>query len=653
MEAEMNRLINCVACTIIVAIGNATTSASLNTIGPNGINSAGLTLFNGMPLDGDGVRVGQVEDIRPGITGFDNAGNSNSSVVPTNVYIGAGGSLTMNANIGDGHATRVASVIISTDDTDSSTPANSDAPQGVADKALLHSSAYVTAGASAAAYRDALLATQFLAADVLVQTINHSWGKDRLDPNDLFDGNSQLTLGIDWIASEFDVLNIVAGNQGQPVSDNRSIPKDNFNGMTIGRSSRIGDVYRQVSSQNNYTQNATGDRTSIALIAPGDNVETASGGNSEVIASGNSFSAPHVTGTAALLHQYASERISNAPSDQWSINGNAHRHEVMKAVLMNSADKIEEGSINEINGVPIPAGGLLGMERTVVMQDGTSDWFDSDAYDDSTLGQGQFFPLDEQMGTGHLNANRALTQFRSGEQNYEDGDVPLIGWDYGTTTGEGDNNRYRFSEELLGGSFVSITIAWDRHVEFNDTDSDNRFDSDETFEEYEDDGINPPDDSVINDLDLYFLPKFSGTTGAAEAASIATVGTVDHIFFQVPSTGLWEFWVDQHDEEAALGSSQNYAVAWWAMSAAGPSLTADFTGDGMVDGDDLAQWEGDFGVNDDSDANGDGVTDGADFLAWQREFGTGVPATPASAAVPEPAACLLAVIGLPMLRRRR
>lgn len=105
---------------------------------------------------------------------------------------------------------------------------------------------------------------------------------------------------------------------------------------------------------------------------------------------------------------------------------------------------------------------------------------------------------------------------------------------------------------------------------------------------------------------------------------------------------------DQLSEEV----SQNYALAWW-MKPAEETIVGDFNNDGMVDGADLAQWEGDFGINDESDANNDGVTDGADFLAWQREFGTGVPTTPTYAAIPEPAACLLALIGLPMLLRRQ
>jgi hypothetical protein len=73
----------------------------------------------------------------------------------------------------------------------------------------------------------------------------------------------------------------------------------------------------------------------------------------------------------------------------------------------------------------------------------------------------------------------------------------------------------------------------------------------------------------------------------------------------------------------------------------------DFNGDGRVDSADLAQWQGDFGVNALSDANRDGQTDGADFLWWQRQLGNGVPAaTAASATVPEPAAAALLLLAL-------
>ena len=73
-----------------------------------------------------------------------------------------------------------------------------------------------------------------------------------------------------------------------------------------------------------------------------------------------------------------------------------------------------------------------------------------------------------------------------------------------------------------------------------------------------------------------------------------------------------------------------------------PTFPADFDHDGDVDGDDLVQWQGDFGLNGESDSDSDGDSDGADFLAWQQQLGS-VPATAAANAVPEP--CALLVMG--------
>jgi hypothetical protein len=89
-----------------------------------------------------------------------------------------------------------------------------------------------------------------------------------------------------------------------------------------------------------------------------------------------------------------------------------------------------------------------------------------------------------------------------------------------------------------------------------------------------------------------------------------------------------------------------------------PGLTADFNGDGYVDGGDLAQWKAQFGTGNGADADEDGDSDGDDYLAWQREFGMGTPPTPLNAmaaAVPEPASCLIASLGFCMVgawRRR-
>jgi T5SS/PEP-CTERM-associated repeat protein len=92
----------------------------------------------------------------------------------------------------------------------------------------------------------------------------------------------------------------------------------------------------------------------------------------------------------------------------------------------------------------------------------------------------------------------------------------------------------------------------------------------------------------------------------------------------------------------------NYAPNTLTLSVvSGPGgITADFDGDGDVDGADLVKWEAGFGdstgaVKGDGDANGDGDVDGRDFLSWQKEFGSGPPATPSASAVPEPSTALL------------
>ena len=92
----------------------------------------------------------------------------------------------------------------------------------------------------------------------------------------------------------------------------------------------------------------------------------------------------------------------------------------------------------------------------------------------------------------------------------------------------------------------------------------------------------------------------------------------------------------------------------------GGGLLADFNGDGEVNGTDLAFWKTGYGTKPNAtkingDADGDGIVDGTDFLAWQREVGLG-GASPAAAAVPEPAAWGLALASIAAAiagRRRR
>jgi hypothetical protein len=124
--------------------------ASTTTTSDKGINSSSLTLPSdspGSPLQGLGVKIGQVEGDRPAINGTD--ATANLDVNPTAVTLLDGQGITADMDLGNGHAERVAGVMISTDFTDSN--ANGDAPDGVAYGASLYSSAYLTGGGTTVA----------------------------------------------------------------------------------------------------------------------------------------------------------------------------------------------------------------------------------------------------------------------------------------------------------------------------------------------------------------------------------------------------------------------------------------------------------------------------------------------------------------------
>ena len=143
----------------------------------------------------------------------------------------------------------------------------------------------------------------------------------------------------------------------------------------------------------------------------------------------------------------------------------------MKAVLLNSADKLEDTT---------SFGNLLGMERTV-LDAGGGTWLNSEAY---TTTNSKTAPLDNQMGAGHLNAKRAVQQFSTGEYDNGTTPVPNIGWDYGTTTGEGSFNKYRLAIPILADHFISITLAWDRQVLFDEEGATpNEYEIGDTFVE--------------------------------------------------------------------------------------------------------------------------------------------------------------------------
>ncbi len=452
----MRPLISISLCEIVLLASTSSAFGDAATNEVNGINHPGGT------FTGAGIGIGQVEDDRPGLAGTDAAGNIHSSVVPAAVFRQAGAANTMDVAA---HGEQVAGIMISTDTT----------LRGVSPSASLYASAYVTTGTNPG-YQDALISIQHVSQQTNVWAVNNSWLKPNTEPT--LDSNSLMTLGIDWIASHYNNLQVMAGMETGHIT--QPVPTDNYNGMTIGYSERVGAVWRQVGSLNIVQDQPNGGRSLISLIAPGDGYPMTGLGTTTVTGQiGTSFAAPQVTGTAALLQQVAELNI-NSSAPRWFPE--ARNHQVIKAVLMNSADKLIDDGTVIVNGNAVPQVGLLGMTRTVIDQQG-NDWLLSEAYGDGVQDGGGAIPLDDQMGAGHLNATRAVQQFSSGEYDADTGNVPLIGWDFGHTTGTNSTNVYPITGSLAADHFISVTLAWDRHVEFsNDANSNDRYDSGDTFQ---------------------------------------------------------------------------------------------------------------------------------------------------------------------------
>jgi hypothetical protein len=83
--------------------------------------------------------------------------------------------------------------------------------------------------------------------------------------------------------------------------------------------------------------------------------------------------------------------------------------------------------------------------------------------------------------------------------------------------------------------------------------------------------------------------------------------------------------------------------------------SADFDGDGDIDGADFLIWQRGFGLggqvsNSNGDADGSGTVDAADLDVWSDQYGLVVASlatsNPGTVAVPEPASCCLLLLGI-------
>lgn len=512
----------------------ATPALSLVTsVGESGIDARRLQQapYN---LTGSKIAIGQVEIGRPAFFGLDKAAGTNPSVRPGGVFF-RNNSAAANDYV-DGHAGNVASIMVSTDKY----------LRGVAPGAMLFSSAagFVERGGQV----EECLASQTIALQNggEVRATNFSFGEPLQNdprPDATLDGNALLTQCIDWSASFHNVLYVIAGNQG---NGGIPIPTDNYNGVNIANSRQLGGVFRKVDFSNlgseptivigrrPESESNVGARRSISLVAPGTGIEMLNPDGSITRATGTSFAAPHVTATVALIQEWGDRQIARR-AEHWGLD--ARRHEVTKAVLMNSVDKLQDTG----------DGLRLGMTRNVVDQQ-QRDWLQSDAYRDRAI------PIDNEIGTGHLNAFRAYEQFSPGQWSSE-APVPAIGWDYRSVGTGGDSPRYRdyvLQEPLRANSLVSVTLAWNRQVTLKDDNGNEMYDSGESFA-----------DQGLNNLDIYLMRAEDDDLEDSLWSSVSEVDSVEHIFHQVPETGRYKIRVVYRDR--VNDAMQPYALAWWTV----------------------------------------------------------------------------------------
>jgi hypothetical protein len=506
-------------------------------------------------LTGKDVFVGQVELSRPSRFAVDKISNKllqldRIIVQPYEVFFRDGKAIP-NRNVDD-HSAQVAAVIIS----------QHKIRRGVAPDAKLLSSAYSQRRQDG--QPEACIAAQHVARQYnnTVRAINFSFGEllsEDPRPNAKLDGDALLTLCVDWIATTYNTMPIVAGNQGK---GGIPIPTDLYNGFTVGFTREVDGIYRQLdrgnlidesyldrNSNGKYDQgevfsdlNKDGKwtagvespidgRHSMAILAPGNNLKLPTLQGKFKSANGSSFATPHVVGAIALLHEYANRQIA---SGEWSLD--ARRHELIKAVLINSADKLQDRG----------DGKILGMSKTILDAFGKT-WIDTEAYFSREI------PLSRSLGAGQLNANRAFQQYQAGQQSPQNGlaNISAIGWD--TNIVEVDKyQEYVFNDPLLADSFISATLTWDRQVKLNDKNGNGLFDIGEGFS-----------NEGLNKVELYLMRSQDTDISRNIWSSVSQVDNLQHIFIKIPITGKYKLRIVFKSPQTNI-VSQRYGLAWWA-----------------------------------------------------------------------------------------
>lgn len=327
-------------------------------------------------------------------------------------------------------------------------------------------------------------------------------------------GNSKLSMMVDYLAYARNVSVVVAaGNTGGNVAHQPLVPADNFNVITVGGT--LGEDYTQVYETSSWGPVSSG-RSKPDLVAPGHDVVLASAiweDNSDYFKfNGTSFAAPHVSGLLATQIEYGRE------------NGMSTDVLVLKSTMMNSASKVNDREGNDWE--PGLAVNNLGVQT--VLQ-----------------------PLDTQSGAGQVDGLGLYEQYSAGEQG--PGGVDAIGWDLNMIEGTGAV-AYLIEDVLEVGTYLDMTLTWNRHVGMIDGNQNGMLDQSDSFELLE----------AMDNLDLELL-----LDGELVAKTVGGVDNVEHLHYLVEEEGDYVIRVLRH-EVAGSGSGEMYGLAWYGSTVAIP-----------------------------------------------------------------------------------
>lgn len=361
---------------------------------------------------------------------------------------------------------------------------------------------------------------------------------------------STVELMLDALANTNPNSTIVfaAGNSGLGV--NRiTAPATSYNGITVASLTALEDYDSpsvtssggEIDYKDPINGTAPAVRRGVDIAAPGEDLGSAyygglTGGNSATLTGmpsgeiggpdyytrdldGTSYATPLVAGGATLLHDAAYAILP-------ALN-TAHDSRVIKAVLMNSADKTAGWN----NGQTPHRNGNGGVET----------------------GRDNIGSLDRRVGAGRMNLESAFDQFLSGttdvpgENLGDQGKVQEVGWDFGRVA-EGTPTDYFITRPLEGGTTLTTTLTWFRDRRIMDTGN----------------GILFTDDNFA-DLDLEVWSVASDAADLLISESVSTFNNTEHLSFELPETGRYMIRVKWFQEifDSAMNPNQTYyALAW-------------------------------------------------------------------------------------------